>query len=341
MKSVYRVAIIGLGRMGSTIDDEQPDSPPISVASACKASDRLEVVAGADIDAGKRQAFKERWGVEAVYDDYLAMIEQEKPDIVAICTKGVLHAEMSVKVAEAGVNMIYCEKAIACSMAEADAVLKAVGGRGVYYNTGVLRRFNTRYHQARKLIEQGKIGEVKTAVHYASSSVMHGHIHSIDTLSYLLGDPKIESVWGELIPRDLAIENNRTDKDPQGVYHLIFENGIEAVTVPAGTWEFEVLGSTGSIRVLNNGLGILLREAGGEKKRNWQEVPVTQLPRESATKFCLEDLTYALEQKRPSMGNIQVTHHTTEACIAVVESHMQKRRVTLPIENRDLYVFHV
>jgi hypothetical protein len=31
----YRVAIVGLGRMGSTIDDEFPDrSPPYSVAGA-------------------------------------------------------------------------------------------------------------------------------------------------------------------------------------------------------------------------------------------------------------------------------------------------------------------
>ena len=47
----YRVAIIGLGRMGSTIDDERPAGfPPVSIAAACAASPRLEVVAGADID---------------------------------------------------------------------------------------------------------------------------------------------------------------------------------------------------------------------------------------------------------------------------------------------------
>ena len=63
----YRVAIIGLGRMGSTIDDEFPDrSPPYSVAASCKASDRLQVVTGADIDASKRAAFSERWGVDAL-----------------------------------------------------------------------------------------------------------------------------------------------------------------------------------------------------------------------------------------------------------------------------------
>ena len=49
---VYRVAIVGLGRMGSTIDKEMPPgTPPVSIAAACQASERLEVVTGADIDA--------------------------------------------------------------------------------------------------------------------------------------------------------------------------------------------------------------------------------------------------------------------------------------------------
>ena len=88
-KSTYRVAIVGLGRMGSTIDDELPaGSPPYSVAAACRASERLEIIAGADTDPEKCTAFQERWGVDALYADYLEMIRQEEPDLVAICTRG-------------------------------------------------------------------------------------------------------------------------------------------------------------------------------------------------------------------------------------------------------------
>lgn len=342
-KKVYRVAIVGLGRMGSTIDNEMPPgSPAVSIASACRASDRLEVVAGADIDPAKRQAFTERWGVQHVYEDYLEMIRQEQPDIVAICTKAVLHAEMSVKTAEAGVPMIYCEKAIACSMREADAVLAAVSSRNVLFNTGVLRRFSHRYHQARDLIAQGEIGEPKAAVHYAASNLLHGHIHSLDTISFLLGDPKIVSVWGELFPRDRIIENNRiADKDPNAIFQVVFENGVEATTAPTGTWEFEILGTKGAIRLFNNGVGTSLRKENPEKKRVFEEVPVPVLPDHSSTQSCLEDLVGAHEEGRPTLGGVEICHHMTEACLAVAESHRQGRRVTLPLENRDLYVFHV
>lgn len=336
----YRVAIVGLGRMGSTIDDEMaPGSPAYSVAAACRASQRLELIAGADIDPTKRAAFQTRWGVSALYDDYLEMIHQEKPDLVAICTKGVLHAEMSVAVAQAAVPMIFCEKAIACSMQEADAVLAVVGSRNIPFNTGVLRRFNRTYHVARQMIADGEIGEARAAVHYAASNLLHGHIHSLDTLSFLLGDPKVVSIWGELLPRDLVIENNRLDKDPNAIYQVLFANGVEATTTPAGTWEFEVIGTRGSVSVRSDGLR--WRKSKSEKERSFVEMPAPSVDAHSTTQFCLEDLLDAHETGRPTLGNIQLTHHLTEACLAVAESHRQQKRITLPLENRSLYVFHV
>ena len=339
--TTYRVAIIGLGRMGSTIDDEHPQNSPYSIAAACQSSERLQVIAGADIEAEKRTAFQTRWGVNEVYEDYEVMIRETAPDLVAICTRGHLHAEMAAKTAEAGIKMIYCEKAIACSMQEADAVLTAVQSSGSLFNTGVLRRYNARYHQARQLIEQGEIGEPQWAVHYAATNLLHGHIHSLDTLSFLLGDPKIESVWGELYPRDLQIVDNKLDEDPYGIYHIVFENGIEATSVHRGPWEFEILGTEGSLRVLNNGGDILLRKIGSDGGRNWQPVSVPEIDdARSPTVVCLEDLVEAYEANRPTLEGVEVSHHLTEACLAVTESHRLKQRVTLPLENRSLYVFH-
>lgn len=341
-EKTYRVAIIGLGRMGSTIDNELPEgSPPYSIAAAAKASDRLEVVTGADIDPAKRTAFTERWGVDNLYEDYEEMIRQEQPDLVAICTKGVLHAEMAARVAELGAPMIFCEKAIACSMEEADRVLHAVRANNTPFNTGVLRRFNKGFHLAKQLIEDGEIGEPKAAVHFAATNLLHGHIHSLDTLSFLLGDPKVESIRGELFPRDLTIEDNRLDKDPNGIFQARFANGVEATSSPAGNWEFEVFGPQGSVRVLENGGRVILRQAQDRRGRTMKEVDLPQPTPHSTTQFCLEDLVGAYEEGRPTLGNIEVTHHLTEVCLAIAESHRRNARITLPLENRSLYIFHV
>lgn len=344
----YRVAIVGLGRMASTIDSEVVDYPaiilPYSIAASCQASEKLQLVAGADIVAEKREAFGERWGVSALYEDYLEMIAEEEPDLVAICTRGELHAEMSVKTAEAGVKMIFSEKAMACSMREADAVLEACQKNNVAFNTGVLRRFNPRYHHARRLIEKGEIGTLRAGVHYAASSLLHGHIHSVDTLMYLLGDPEAVSVWGELRPRNTKIENNRLDHDPSAVYHIEFAGGLEAWTIPVGHWDFEIFGTEGSIKGMNNGVDWGMHKASqvANKYNFFREVPFPPCETRSATVVCLEDLVNAVEEGRPTLGNVEVTHQATEICLAAAESHRQGGlRVKLPLENRDLYVWHV
>ncbi|NOZ23880.1 MAG: Gfo/Idh/MocA family oxidoreductase [Planctomycetes bacterium] len=341
-----RVAVVGLGRMGSTIDDELRDYPaftlPFSIAAACQASPHLELAAGADILPEKRDAFAERWGVKALYGDYLEMIEKEQPDLVAICTKGDLHAEMIVAVAGAGVKMIFCEKAIACSLKEADAALDACRKNHVSLNTGVLRRFIPLYAKMKEIIGAGGIGKPTAVVHYAAGTLLHSHIHSIDTAMYLLGDPEAVGVWGELRPRDTAFKDNRLDHDPRAIYHIEFAGGIEAFTVPAGGWEFEVIGAEGTLRSVNNGAGCLMRKAHKQGKRTMMEpAPFPEYEKKSGTVILLEDIATAAEQGRQTLGNIEVTHRATELCFAIAESHRLGRRVSLPVENRDMYVFHV
>ena len=301
-------------------------------------------MAGSDLLPEKRQAFGDKWGVEALYEDYEEMMREEKPDLVAVCTKGDVHGEMGVKVAEAGIPMLYMEKAMACSMTEADAVRDACQTHGTIFNTGVLRRFDNRYWAMRELIEKGEIGEVRAVVHFASSSLMHGHIHSIDTVSYLLGDPPIERIRGELLPRDLKIENNRLDKDPAALYHIQFSDGVEAWTVPAGHWEFEVVGTEGAVRSRNNGVSLELRKMGpsGGRRPFCEEVPIPRAAPKSAVVACLEDLVHSQESGKLSLGNVEVTHHITEACIAVAESHRRDGGWVSPCDvDRELYVFHV
>ncbi len=357
----YRVGIIGLGRMSSTLDEEDHPYHPRAIAACCQAMDQLELVAGADLLEAKREAFRHRWGVNALYEDYREMVQREKLDLVAVCTtasglqkparqapdsafRGDSHADLAIDLAEAGVPMLYVEKAMASSTEKADAVKEACNRHGTLFNSGVSRRFTRTYEQVRDAIERGEIGEPKAGVHYGSSSLMHGHIHSIDTLCYLLGDPLIEAVRGELRPRDLTIEENHIPFDPNAVYQVEFAGGVEATTVPAAPWEFEILGTEGSIRSLNNGGGILLRKKRGRRgsRDNWEEAPIDFTESTSPFVICLEDLVDAYEKGRPTRGCVDIAHRVTEACIAVAESHrLGGKWIDLPMNNRGLYVFHV
>ena len=338
--------------MGSFLD--------MSIANAAAESERLELVAGADLLEERRGMFQDAWDVPT-YESYAEMIDRHSPDLVGICTTatglqkpgreapstdfvGDSHADDAIQVIEAGVPMLFVEKAMSCSIAKADAVLEACQRRGVKYGSGLLRRHNNAYKAVRKAVEDGEIGEVRTAVHFGGSSLMHGHIHSIDTISYLLGDPKIVAVRGDLLPRDTQIRGNRIESDPQAVYQLEFEGGMMASTVPGVGFEFEVIGSDGMIRTMSNGSSVAMRKASdaGEGRPEMLDAPFPDFEPTNNTVACLEDLVEAHEQGREAHGDIAVTHHVTEACIAVAESHRQSGAwIDLPAANRDMYIFHV
>ena len=101
-----------------------------------------------------------------------------------------------------------------------------------------------------------------------------------------------------------------------------------------------MLGSEGSVRSLNNGRGMTRRRA--SERFTWDDAPVPKSEQAGWGFSILKDLVDAHESGRPSTGNVEVTHHVTEACLAVAESHKRGGTwVPLPLESRDLYVFHV
>ena len=130
----YRVGVVGCGRMAGSIDDEMPagyPGLPYSHAATYAAIEDTDVVAAADPAEQKLEAFCKRWEVPGKYADYRQMIEKERPDIVSVCTRQPLHAEVTVFAANHGVRGVYCEKAMASSMAEADAIVNALEQNGV------------------------------------------------------------------------------------------------------------------------------------------------------------------------------------------------------------------
>ena len=96
----YRAAIIGLGRIASTIDDEvQGNSSvmlPFSHMGCFRAVPEVDVVAGADPHPTQRDDFARRWGVERVYADYREMLEREKPEIVSVATSAKPRAGIEI-----------------------------------------------------------------------------------------------------------------------------------------------------------------------------------------------------------------------------------------------------
>ena len=77
-----------------------------------------DLVAVADLDEERADAFGEKYGAK-VYYDVEKMLDEVKPDLVSIVTREHPRCKLTVRCAEAGVKGIIAEKPMARTLAEA------------------------------------------------------------------------------------------------------------------------------------------------------------------------------------------------------------------------------
>ena len=359
----YSVGIIGLGRMGSTIDEEGHPSVilPYSIAAACKKSNKLELITGADLSQEKRNSFQKKWSVKSVYENYITMIQEEALDIIAISTKADVHAEIGINVSNLNVPMIFLEKAIACSLKESDLLKSTCQKNKTIFNTGVMRRFDSIYNTVYKLINDQEIGDLQSIIHYAPTTLLHGHIHSIDTISFLNNDIKVKSIRGELstspatwginkFSNNIDFKNNKLNTDPYATFQILFENEVKAWSIPVGKWGFEIIGTKGTIRTYENEREIILRKVDksiekivkGKIFSPYKSQYISEIKPKSATQELLEDLINAFENQQTTKSNIEHSCEIFEICMAIAESHQNNNSwINLPLNNRETYILHI
>ena len=242
-----RIAIVGLSWIAA--DDAAPASDPTlgtampySHASAVAALPGLEIVAGCDIAEVARTAFLERWGPRypglEVYADYREMLAAQQAELVSVVTPDHLHREVVEAAIENGARGIFCEKPIATTLADADAIVAAVRAAGVTMNVNYTRRWYPEFVEARRLVRDGD--DRPPVADRARDGRSHGRCCSattptaIDIVNFL-ADSKPTWVWAEL---ERGFEDygtayagdggNDPASEPGANYYIAYENGVRA-----------------------------------------------------------------------------------------------------------------
>ncbi|MCD6464940.1 Gfo/Idh/MocA family oxidoreductase [Candidatus Bathyarchaeota archaeon] len=157
-----------------------------------------EMTAVADINPAKAKALAEKFGVKKSYSDYVEMLREESLDFVSICTWAQTHAGITVKAAENGVKGILCEKPMATSLGEADAMIKACNKHNVKLAIRFQRRFHPIHLSVRKFISEGFIGEPLFVHGRSEDGLLNNGSHIVNTVRFWLGDPEPEWVIGQV-----------------------------------------------------------------------------------------------------------------------------------------------
>ncbi|MFT3785847.1 MAG: Gfo/Idh/MocA family oxidoreductase [Tepidisphaeraceae bacterium] len=117
-----------------------------------------ELVAGAEVHAGRRSAWHEKWRVP-VYESLRQMLAERGMDAVIVTSPSGLHAEHVIEAARAGVHVL-CEKPLDVRLDRADAAIGAVQAAGVMLGGVFQQRFSPGPQKAKRAVDAGAFGRI-------------------------------------------------------------------------------------------------------------------------------------------------------------------------------------
>lgn len=120
--------------------------------------DLVEVVALCDIDMQILRDVGERYGVNDRYSDWRELVAREDIDVVSVCTPNYLHTEQTIAALKAGKHVL-CEKPMATSVPDAQAMIRASEESGKKLFVGFTHRFMNHNVKAKEMVDAGIIGE--------------------------------------------------------------------------------------------------------------------------------------------------------------------------------------
>ena len=338
-KGHYRAAVVGCGRMGSTIDDEHVGKPhypwPWAHAPAIIEARNVELVAGVDFDQRRLAYFSERWGVKALYTDLREMVAKEQPDIVCVTTGPVERAEAVTALAESGVKAIYATKPMCRTLAEADAMIEACRRTGTILAIAAHLNWYGPYVNAKALIDSGELGPLRSVVCQSPMPLSNIYSHVLCLFALFVGSPA-RWVQGHMDDPELA----KTNEDQRGSGMIGYENGVLGFVnshAPWRSWTMEFNCERGRVFTRNHhawfelwGLGE--EELDGEHQRQF---PFPWRPRSSMTD-AIEGVARSIEAGVEESCPGEFGREALEIGIAIRESYRSGRRLDLPLPDRSL-----
>lgn len=174
-------------------------------AKAIKGISDARIIGFADIENEKAAVLAEETKSKA-YLSIEELINDKEINTIAVCVPSFCHADIVKKIAAAKKN-IFCEKPIALSLEDADAMIKAVKKYRVKAMVGHVVRFWPEYTKIKKMVETEYVGKPlqvfcqrllripSRSKDYLSEERCGGaaidlQIHDLDYLIYLFGQPK-------------------------------------------------------------------------------------------------------------------------------------------------------
>ncbi len=152
-----------------------------------------EVALVCDADRGAARAT----GIRETCTDFKELLARREIDAVVVATPNFLHREIVLAALAAGKHVL-CEKPLALNRAEAEEMLRAAESARRVHMTAFTYRFTPAIQYARRLIEQGELGQLRT-VRAAYLMALAGHVLGWRSEKRLAGSGVLADIGSHLV----------------------------------------------------------------------------------------------------------------------------------------------
>jgi predicted dehydrogenase len=153
-KQKVRIGLVGCGFMGRTHSNAFRQVPQFFDTSY-----DLELKAVCARTRAAAEAFAGNWGYEAVETDWRDLVARPDIDLIDIASPNNSHAEIAIAAAKAG-KMVACEKPLGASLADSEAMVRAVEEAGVANMVWYNYRRVPAVTFAKQMLDDGWLGRI-------------------------------------------------------------------------------------------------------------------------------------------------------------------------------------
>ena len=274
----------------------------------------------------------------AIYEDYRAMLAEQRPDVVSICTWTALHPEMVAAAVASGVRAIHCEKPLAPTWGEARRMVAVAAAAGVPLCFTHQRRFEWPFRAARRLLRAGAVGRLLRSEGYCANLFDWG-THWFDMMHFYNDEQPARWVMGQ-VDLEGASRVFGTLVEGQGLAVIAFANGVQGLLQTGRDRPFSeanrLIGTDGVIEVQMDaeGGGRIPLRLRGRGDADWQTVepePQDQPGRHGPVAAATADLLHCLDHGGEPELSAARGLRATELIFATYESSRRRGRVDLPL----------
>ncbi len=219
------VCVIGSGRAGM-----------IHAVNFAKNVPGAKLVAMVDPNRATLDAACAELGGVTGYESHHPAFEDKNVDALVIVSPTKFHKDIVVEAAHAGKHIL-CEKPMAMTLDECDAMIDACGKNGVILQIGFMRRFDSGFRRAKRIVDSGEIGDVVMVrsntrgpsvpqpwmydIGKSNGPLAEVNSHDIDALRWFSGS-EFKTIY--------AVGGNYRCPDARAEYPDFYDNVIVAAT---------------------------------------------------------------------------------------------------------------